>query len=117
MPGHIDSAEGWVDRLDANAYGVRLLTLSRACELAAEGSCSGWYIAPFAAKWTAGRMARSGERYHVISDGEPIRFENMAEAFQFFAGILHLTAAPKLDLNFPAALKDPEWRGGGVRAA
>lgn len=104
MPRDVASLDEWIDHLDTNAYGVRMLTLGKACELAAEGTPSGWYIAPFAAKWTAGRMARSGERYHVISDGEPIRFENMAEAFEFFTGTLRLTAAPKLDLHFPAAL-------------
>lgn len=104
MPRHVARLDEWIDRLDTNAYGVRMLTLGKARELAAEGTPSGWYIAPFAAKWTAGRMARSGERYHVVCDGEPIRFDNVAEAFEFFTGTLCLTAAPRLDLNFPAAL-------------
>jgi hypothetical protein len=92
----------WVRELDTNEYGVRLLTLRKAFELAAAGCCAGWYISPFAVKWTVGRMAKSGQRYHVIADGEPMRFDSVGEAFQFLGGILRLAAAPQLALDFPA---------------
>ena len=46
-------------------------------------------------------LSRSGRRYNVISDGEPVRFENLAEAAEFLVGILRLAAAPAL--SFPAA--------------
>lgn len=99
-----DTRDEWVSRLDTNAYGVRLLTLRKAIELAAEGCCAGWYISPYAAQWTVGRMSKSGERYHVISDGEPIRFASTAEALEFLSGIVRLAAAPKLTLDLPALL-------------
>jgi hypothetical protein len=94
--------DDWVGELDTNAYGVRLLTLRKAFELASAGCCAGWYISPYAVKWTVGRMAKTGQRYHVIADGEPMRFETVGEAFQFLGGILRLAAAPQLALDFPA---------------
>ena len=94
-------SDGWVDGLDSNTYGVRLLTLRKARELAASGSSAGWYISPFALKWTVGRMARDGRRYHVVDDGEPVRFETMAEAAAFLSGILRLAAAPDVTLSPP----------------
>jgi hypothetical protein len=99
-----DTRDEWVDRLETNAYGVRLLTLRRAIELAAEGCCAGWYISPYAAQWTVGRMSKTGERYHVISDGEPMCFASTAEALEFLSGIVRLAAAPKLTLDLPALL-------------
>ena len=93
--------DDWVEHLDTNAHGVKLLTLHRAFELAAAGSCAGWYISPFAAKWTIGRMARTGERYHVVAGGEPIRFESVGEAFQFLGRIMRVAAAPQVALGFP----------------
>ena len=117
MPGQSDTNEEWVEQLETNAYGVRLLTLRKAFELAAEGSCAGWYISPFAVEWTVGRMAKNGQRYHVICDGEPIRFENMAEAFQFLGSILRLAAAPRVVLDIPALLMDARWADGATRSA
>jgi hypothetical protein len=105
-PGLPDPTDDWVDQLETNRHGVKLLTLRRAFELAATGCCAGWYISPFAVKWTVGRMAKSGRRYHVISDGEPMRFESLAEAFQFLGGILRLAAAPHVALDFPHLLID-----------
>jgi hypothetical protein len=99
-----DTREEWVNRLEVNAYGVRLLTLRKAIELAAEGCSAGWYISPYAAQWTVGRMSRTGERYHVISDGEPMRFASTAEALDFLSGIVRLAAAPKLTLDLPRLL-------------
>ena len=94
-------SDGWVDGLDSNAYGVRLLTVHKARELAASGSSAGWYISPFALKWTVGRMSRDGRRYHVLEDGEPVRFETMAEATAFLSRILRLAAAPDVTLSAP----------------
>ena len=99
MVSQTPSSDEWVDGLDSNLYGVRLLTLRKARELAAKGSCAGWYISPFALKWTVGRMARDGRRYHVVDDGEPVRFETMAEAAEFLSGILRLAAAPNVTLS------------------
>jgi hypothetical protein len=101
-----ETPEDWVDQLETNSHGVRLLTLRRAFELAAKGCCAGWYISPFAVKWTVGRMARNGRRYHVLSDGEPMCFDSVAEAFQFLGGILRLAAAPQVALDFPRLLVD-----------
>jgi hypothetical protein len=115
MHGEVEAPEVWVTQLETNVYGVRLLTLRKAFELAAEGCCTGWYISPYAVKWTVGRMAKSGQRFHVISDGEPIRFESMAEAFQFLDGILRLAAAPKVALDFPALAADAASAGRGGR--
>jgi hypothetical protein len=98
--------QDWVDQLETNSHGVRLLTLRTAFELASKGCCAGWYIAPYAVKWTVGRMARNGRRYHVLSDGEPMRFDSVAEALQFLAGILRLAAAPQVALDFPGAVVD-----------
>ena len=101
-PGFFASAQAapdrddWVDGLDTNSYGVKLLTLPKALELASAGARGGWYISPFAVKWTVGRMSTSGHRYHVVSNGEPIRFESVAEAFQFTGGVLKLGAAPQV---------------------
>ena len=103
MPSQKPSSDRWVDGLDSNSYGVRLLTLRKARELAAEGSCAGWYISPFALKWTVGRMARDGRRYHVVNDGEPVRFETMAEAAEFLSGILRVSAPPQISLTFPSS--------------
>ena len=100
-PANPPQSDDWVGSLDTNPHGVRLLTLRRAFELAASGCCAGWYISPFALKWTVGRMAGNGRRFHVISDGEPISFESVAEAFQFLGGILRLAAAPQLSLGSP----------------
>jgi hypothetical protein len=105
-PNPSESPEDWVDQLETNRHGVRLLTLRRAFELAAKGCCAGWYISPFAVKWTVGRMAKNGQRYHVISEGEPMRFDNVAEAFQFMGGILRLAAAPQVALDLPPLLVD-----------
>ncbi len=109
MPGQMEPPEAWVHQLEANAYGVRLLTLRKALELAAEGCCAGWYIAPYAVKWTVGRKAKSGERFHVIADGEPVRFESMVEAFQFLGGILRVAAAPRVTLDFPKLARAAKW--------
>lgn len=98
MSRQITRTDDWVEELDSNAYGVRLLTLAKACELAAQGYCAGWYISPFALKWTVGRMTRNGRRYHVLNEGEPVRFENLADAAEFLVDILRLPAAPKLAL-------------------
>jgi hypothetical protein len=98
-PANTLQSDEWIGELDTNAHGVRLLTLRRAFELASSGCCAGWYIAPFALKWTVGRMARTGQRFHVISDGEPISFESVADAFQFLSAILRLAAAPQLSLD------------------
>jgi hypothetical protein len=101
-----DPDEDWVDQLEMNSHGVKLLTLRRAFELAATGCGAGWYISPFAVKWTVGRMAKDGRRYHVICDGEPMRFESLADAFQFLSGILRLAAVPQVALDFPQLLVD-----------
>ena len=101
MSGQNETPDDWVRELDSNAYGVRLLTLRKAYELAAQGYSAGWYISPFALEWTVGRMARDGRRYHVTNAGEPVRFENMAEAARFLVDILRLTAAPKVSLPTP----------------
>jgi hypothetical protein len=98
MAGDNGRSDEWVHELDANAYGVRLLTLDKACALAAQGYSAGWYISPFALKWTVGRMALDGRRYHVTNSGEPVCFENMAEAAEFLVDILRLTAAPQIPL-------------------
>ena len=98
MAAHDGKSDGWVRELERNAYGVRLLTLAKAYELAAQGYCAGWYIWPFALKWTVGRMDREGRRYHVTNSGEPVRFENMADAADFLVEILRLTAAPRVSL-------------------
>ena len=102
-----DVDDHWVDGLDVNAHGVKLLTLRKAFELAAAGCCAGWYISPFAVQWTVGRMARTGRRYHVIADGEPMRFESVGDAFQFMGGILRLAAAPQLALDLPRLTIEP----------
>ena len=95
-------SDDWVNALDTNAYGVRLLTLPKALELASSGACGGWYISPFAVKWTVGRRSTSGKRYHVVTNGEPIRFDSVGEAFQFVGGVLKLGAAPQVALDVPA---------------
>ena len=100
-PADTTAHDDWIDELEANAHGVRLLTLSKAFELASAGCCAGWYIAPFALKWTVGRMAGNGRRFHVISDGEPIGFESIPEAFQFLGGIVRLAAPRQLTLDCP----------------
>ena len=96
---HSTQGDGWVDDLDVNAHGVRLLTLPRALALAAAGGCAGWYVSPFALQWTVGRMSASGRRFHVIREGEPIRFGSVAEAMQFLGGPLRLAAAPQVSLD------------------
>jgi hypothetical protein len=59
--------QSWVAGLEANSHGVRVLTLTKAFEMAASGSSTGWYIAPFALKWTVGPH---GGRAAVPSDAE-----------------------------------------------
>jgi hypothetical protein len=102
--------DAWVRELETNAYGVRLLTVRKACELASAGCCGGWYISPFAVKWTVGRMATSGRRYHVTADGEPLRFESVGEAFQFAGVILRLAAAPQVALDVASVTRSPAVR-------
>jgi hypothetical protein len=111
------SSDRWVDGLDSNLYGVRLLTLRKARELAAEGSCAGWYISPFALKWTVGRMARDGRRYHVVDGGEPVCFETTAEAAQFLSRILRLSAAPDVTLSLSPLSPATIPLGSSPRAA
>ena len=92
--------QSWVAELDANSHGVRVLTLTKAFEMAASGSFMGWYISPFALKWTVGRMA-GARRYHVIQNGEPLTFESVAQASEFLARILQLASTPTVHLGFP----------------
>ena len=99
-PADAGGADDWVSELDVNPHGLRLLTLPRAQELASAGCCAGWYISPFALQWTVGRMTAAGRRFHVISEGEPIRFASMAEAHRFLGQILRVPAAPELS---------PDW--------
>jgi hypothetical protein len=106
MAAEADDADGWVTELEANEYGVRLLTLAGAYELAGRGCCAGWYISPYALRWTIGRMAASGRRYHVIADGEPLTFDTVADAHQFLSGILRVAAAPKLHIGFAAVARE-----------
>jgi len=109
----IEHSDGWVQELETNVHGVRILTLRKAFVMAASGRSAGWYIAPFALKWTFGRAAADNRRYHVICDGEPIVFDSVAEAYQFLAGMLRLAAAPKPQLDFPALLTDVLWANRG----
>ena len=98
-PSNPTQGDDWVGKLDVNAHGVRLLTLPRALELAAAGCCAGWYVSPFALQWTIGRMTASGRRFHVICEGEPIRFGSVAEAVQFLGGTLRLPGASQLSFD------------------
>ena len=107
MTAAIDTADAWVNELDTNSYGVRLLTLARACELAARGCLGGWYVSPYALRWTIGRMTGNGRRYHVVEEGEPITFESPGDAFQFLAARLRVTAAPKVHMVFAACAPEP----------
>lgn len=107
--GPLEQSDDWVKDLETNAFGVKLLTLRKAFMMAAAGSCAGWYIAPFALKWTVGRAAANGSRYHVISAGEPITFDSIGEAYEFLAGILRLAASPQAQPNFSALLMDMAW--------
>ena len=105
----VEQPDEWVQDLETNAHGVRMLTLRKAFLMAANGCAAGWYIAPYALKWTFGRAAGDNRRYHVICDGEPIVFDSVAEAFQFLAGMLRLAAAPKPQMDFPVLLMDAMW--------
>ena len=96
MADHECRSDEWVRELEPNAYGVRFLTLNKAYELASQGYCAGWYIWPFALKWTVGRMCREGRRYHITTAGEPVRFENVAEAGDF------LVDSPELWVWYPS---------------
>ena len=100
---HATEYQSWVAELDANSHGVRVLTLTKALEMATSGSFMGWYISPFALKWTVGRMA-GARRYHVIQNGEPLTFESVAEASEFLARILQLASTPTVHLGLPGYL-------------
>ena len=98
--GHAAEIQSWVAGLDANCHGVRILTLTKAFEMTASGSFTGWYVSPFALKWTVGRMA-GARRYHVMQNGEPITFDSVAEASTFLAASLRIAAMPTVHLGFP----------------
>ena len=99
--------QSWVTGLEANSHGVRVLTLTKAFEMVASGSSTGWYIAPFALKWTVGRMA-GGRRYHLMQNGEPMTFDSVGEASDFLAGILRLAAMPAVHLGFRGYAQSPQ---------
>ena len=81
--------DDWVNELDTNEHGRRFLTLHKAMSMAADDGKAGWYIAPFAMKWTIGRMTADEERYYVLLEsGEPITFEHALEAKGFLSGLL-----------------------------
>lgn len=105
--GQAADIQSWVAELDANSHGVRVLTLMKAFEMVASGSSMGWYISPFALKWTVGRMA-GARRYHVMQNDEPITFESVAEASNFLAGILRLASMPTVHLGFSGYAQAPQ---------
>jgi hypothetical protein len=93
--------ESWVAELDANSHGLRILTLSKAIEMAAHGAFDGWYISPFGLRWTVGRMANDQRRYHVIENGEPVMFDSIAEASNFLARDLGVPSIPAVNFGHP----------------
>jgi hypothetical protein len=97
--GQAAEIQGWVAGLDANCHGVRILTLTKAFEMTASGSSTGWYVSPFALKWTVGRTA-GARRYHVMQNGEPLTFDSVAEATNFLAASLGVAAMPTVHLGF-----------------
>ena len=83
----------WVDGLDVNDYGRRVLTLAKALAMANAGA-RGWYVAPFAMEWTIGRASAGGERFHILrDDGEPICFRQREDAARFIDKLLRFPAA------------------------
>jgi hypothetical protein len=109
--------ESWVAELDANSHGLRILTLPKAIEMAAHGAFAGWYISPFALKWTVGRMANDQRRYHVIENGEPVMFDSIAEASNFLARDLGLPSIPAVHIGHPQSPRPLASRGAEARPA
>ncbi|MGZ8154072.1 MAG: hypothetical protein ACXW2A_17255 [Burkholderiales bacterium] len=100
----METSEEWVTRLETNPYGLRILTLHMAFQLAGDQASSGWYIAPYALKWTVGRAASPDRRYHVTCSGEPITFETVHAAFEFLTDMLGLHPT-KIDTRLPTPEK------------
>lgn len=109
MEGVANRAQ-WTNDLDTNAHGRKVLTLPKACEIAAAGDGIGWYVAPFAMKWTVGRVGPDDEHYHVINGDEPITFDETAAARSFLRRVLHVSAPLDLGREFPRNVPQP----GGV---
>lgn len=84
-----DSCDEWVDELDTNAHGRKILTFSNALQLASNGCSSGWFVAPYATYWAIGREADDGERYYLLRpSGEPVVFESRQDARRFLEALL-----------------------------
>ncbi len=106
------SRDRWVDELDTNEHGRRVLSLDNAKSMAARGDKAGWYIAPFAMKWTIGRMAADREHYYVLLDsGEPVTFESAPEATRFLIDLVGLANALEARRDFA-----PPFRRASVRS-
>jgi hypothetical protein len=65
----------WVESLDANEHGDKVLTLQQAFVIAAQGGTSRRFIAPFALQWSVGRETHYHQRFYVsVTTASPLRF-------------------------------------------
>ena len=88
------SRDQWVNELDTNEHGRKILTFSRSLELATDGRSSGWFVGPYATQWAVGREAEDGERYYLLrASGEPVVFGCRHDAQRFLKALLELSAA------------------------
>jgi hypothetical protein len=104
----------WLDELDCNEFGTKILTYARARSMAAGGAQCGWYVAPFATKWTVGRMASREARFHILmEDQEPLTFETIWSAKTFLSKLLGPSVRPAIlwrRFMQPLAGEDPDVR-------
>jgi hypothetical protein len=104
--GRLGLWSDWVDALEANDHGTKLLTLRKACYLASLGESAGWYVAPHATHWTVGRTGSADTRYHILDEeGEPILSETEEYASQFLSRMLSLARSSR-DSRAPRDFSD-----------
>lgn len=88
----ISDDDSWIELLPLNRFGLRVLQVETARMLAVRFP-DGWYIAPYAMRWTVGKTAlSSGERrFHLLeAGGEPILFPDPAAAAHYLRTTLKL---------------------------
>jgi hypothetical protein len=87
----------WADQLERNEHGLKILTFANARAMAAAGERVGWYVAPFATKWTVGRKAGNSARYHIVTDDrEPLVFDTVWQAKRFLSTLVAAAVQPRL---------------------
>jgi hypothetical protein len=98
----LGSWDDWIDTLETDEHGRKVLTLERAIAMAGRGHTGGWYIGPVDGQYTIGRIP-SGDREQrvpVVSEGKPVLFNSVAEAREFLRHALGVTPAVPRQIQF-----------------